>query len=130
MSLSSEFWFWLILILLSFNYVFNNILEYLNDKNWNTKIPNSLKNFYKKKDYELAKKYKIEKSKLSFILNSFNFFLTFIVLYFQGFGYLNNLLNLKIENVFYQSLSFFFILFIINFIITLPFNIFSTFYIE
>ena len=130
MSLSSEFWFWLILILLSFNYVFNNILEYLNDKNWNTKIPNSLKNFYKKKDYELAKKYKFEKSRLSFILNSFNFFLTFIVLYFQGFGYLNNLLNLKIENVFYQSLSFFFILFIINFIITLPFNIFSTFYIE
>ena len=39
MSLSHEFWFWLIIILLSFNYIFNNILEYLNDNNWNTKIP-------------------------------------------------------------------------------------------
>ena len=107
MSLSHEFWFWLIIVLLSFNYIFSNILEYLNDKNWNTKIPNSLKNFYKKNDYELAKKYKVEKSKLSFVLNSFNFFLTFIVIYFNGFGYLNNFLDLKIENVFYQSLSFF-----------------------
>ena len=130
MSLSHEFWFWLIIILLSFNYIFNNILEYLNDNNWNTKIPNTLKNFYKKKDYELAKKYKVEKSKLSFILNSFNFFLTFILIYFNGFGYLNNYLDLKIENVFYQSLSFFLIIFVINFIISLPFNIYSTFHIE
>ena len=130
MSLSHEFWFWLIIILLSFNYIFNNILEYLNDNNWNTKIPNTLKNFYKKNDYELAKKYKVEKSKLSFILNSFNFFLTFILIYFNGFGYLNNYLDLKIENVFFQSLSFFFIIFVLNFIISLPFNIYSTFHIE
>ncbi len=130
MSLSHEFWFWLILILLSFNYIFNNVLEYLNDRNWNTKIPNTLKKFYKKDDYELAKNYKIEKSKLSFILNTFNFFLTFSVIYFNGFGYLNNFLNLKIENIFYQSLSFFFILFLVNFIISIPFNIYSTFYIE
>ena len=130
MSLSHEFWFWLIIFFLTFNYIFSNILEFLNDKNWNTKIPNSLKNFYKKNDYELAKKYKVEKSKLSFILNSINFFLTFSVIYFNGFGYLNNFLDLKIENVFYQSLSFFFIIFLFNFIISLPFSIYSTFHIE
>ena len=78
----------------------------------------------------MAKKYKVEKSKLSFVLNSFNFFLTFIVIYFNGFGYLNNFLDLKIENIFYQSLSFFFIIFVLIFIISLPFSIYSTFYIE
>ena len=74
MSLSHEFWFWLIIVLLSFNYIFSNILEYLNDKNWNTKIPNSLKNFYKKNDYELAKKYKVEKVNCHLFLTHLIFF--------------------------------------------------------
>ena len=74
MSLSHEFWFWLIIVLLSFNYIFSNILEYLNDKNWNTKIPNSLKNFYKKMIMSWQKNIKLKKVNCHLFLTHLIFF--------------------------------------------------------
>ena len=49
--MSTESWFFIIIGLVIFNYLFSNILDYLNHKNWKDDIPNELKGFYKKEKY-------------------------------------------------------------------------------
>ena len=47
--MAPEGWFLIIMGLVIFNYLFSNILDYLNHKNWKDEIPSELKDFYDKK---------------------------------------------------------------------------------
>ena len=51
-------WLLLLIFLVSLNYIFSTILEYINDNNWKDYIPKSLKDFYDKDKYKKAKEYK------------------------------------------------------------------------
>ena len=50
--MSTESWFFIITGLVIFNYLFSNILDYINHKNWKDDIPNELKDFYEKEKYK------------------------------------------------------------------------------
>lgn len=137
--MTSEFWFLIIIGLVIFNFLFSNILDYVNHKNWKDKIPPELEDFYDKEKYKKAKLYSISKSKIGLLSSIISFLFVISLLVFNGYGFLNQLvysdsLNLflpfEINTSFARSGVFFLILFILNSLISIPFSYYNTFIIE
>ena len=137
--MTSEFWFLIIIGLVIFNFLFSNILDYINHKNWKDKIPPELEDFYDKEKYKKAKLYSISKSKIGLLSSIISFLFVISLLVFNGYGFLNQLvysdsLNLflpfDINTSFARSGVFFLILFILNSLISIPFSYYNTFIIE
>ena len=137
--MTSEFWFLIIIGLVIFNFLFSNILDYINHKNWKDKIPPELEDFYDKEKYKKAKLYSISKSKIGLLSSIISFLFVISLLVFNGYGFLNQLvysdslnlfLPLEINTSFARSGVFFLILFILNSLISIPFSYYNTFIIE
>ena len=137
--MASEVWFLIIIALVIFNYLFSNILDYLNHKNWKDEIPKELKDFYDKKKYKQAKLYAISKNKIGLLSSTISFLLVVSLLVFNGYGYIDQLVNssslnlflpFEINTSFTESGIFFLILFTLNLIISIPFSYYNTFIIE
>ena len=105
--MTPENWLLLIIFLVLFNYFFSTILEYINDKNWNSTIPKAMENFYAKDKYERARKYSIERGKVSFISSSLSMILVVFLLWFKGYGYIDSFISNKYDGLFIQSGLFF-----------------------
>ena len=127
--MSTESWFFIIIGLVIFNYLFSNILDFLNHKNWKDDIPNELKGFYKKEKYKKAKDYSVSNNKIGFLSNTLSFAVVFSLLFFNGYGLINELVS-SFETNFIKSGLFFLILFLLNTLISLPFSYYNTFVIE
>jgi len=130
MNLTAEFWYWFFIGLILFNYVFSNILELINSKNWKTHIPDEVKDFYDEKKYNKAREYKIETGRISFFSGTISFLISFGLIWFKGFGYISNYIDLNFNSAFIKTSVFFLFFYLINFIISIPFSYYSTFYIE
>ena len=63
--LSSEIILNIFIVLVIFNFLFTTVLDFLNDKNWKDEIPDDLKYFYDSVTYLKAKRYKIERGRLT-----------------------------------------------------------------
>ena len=116
--------------LVIFNFVFTTVLDYINDKNWKDEIPDDLKDFYDTDSYVKAKKYKIERGRLSSISGLFNLIFTLLMLYFFGYGFISDYATSLSDSVIIQSSVFFMIFYLFTFIIGIPFSYYSTFVIE
>ena len=127
--MSTESWFFIIAGLVIFNYLFSNILDYLNHKNWKDEIPFELKDFYEKERYEKAKNYAISKNKISLYSSTLSFLLIICLLFFNGYGLLDRFVS-QYDSSFIKSGLFFLILYVINTLISLPFSYYNTFVIE
>ncbi len=130
MNLTAEFWYWFFIGLILFNYVFSNILELINSKNWKTHIPDEVKDFYDEKKYNKAREYKIETGRISFFSGTISFLISFGLIWFKGFGYISNYIDLNFDSAFLKTSVFFLFFYLINFIISIPFSYYSTFHIE
>ena len=128
--MTPENWLLIIICLVLFNYFFSTILEYINDKNWKTDIPKNMNAFYAKEKYEKARKYSIEKGKISFISSTFSLILVLLLLWFEGYGFIDSFISTKYDALFIQSGLFFLALMILNDLIKLPFEYYFTFIIE
>ena len=137
--MASEVWFLIIIALVIFNYLFSNILDYLNHKNWKDEIPKELKDFYDKKKYKQAKLYALSKNKIGLLSSTISFLLVVSLLVFNGYGYIDQLVNssslnlflpFEINTSFTESGIFFLILFTLNLITSIPFSYYNTFIIE
>ncbi len=137
--MTAQLWFFIIISLVIFNYLFSNILDYINHRNWKDEIPNELKDFYDKEKYKKAKNYALSKNKIGLFSSSISFLLVISLLFFNGYGIIDQFANsdffklfesLKINSSFIQSGVFFLILFILNSIISIPFSYYNTFVIE
>jgi STE24 endopeptidase len=137
--MATQLWFFIIVSLVVFNYLFSNILDYVNHRNWKDEIPNELKDFYNKEKYKTAKDYALSKNKIGLFSSSISFLFIMSLLLFNGYGYIDQLVSsdilksflpFDINSSFAQSGLFFFILFILNSIISIPFSYYNTFIIE
>ena len=103
----AESWLYLIIGLVIFNYLFNTVLNFVNDKNWKSEIPDSMKDFYEKEKYLKAKAYSKEKGAIGFISSTISLLITVSLLYFEGYGWLSNLIANHYNIPFLQSALFF-----------------------
>ena len=137
--MATQLWFFIIVSLVVFNFLFSNILDYVNHRNWKDEIPNELKDFYNEEKYKIAKNYAISKNKIGLFSSSVSFLFIISLLIFNGYGFIDQLVSsdilksflpFDINSSFAQSGLFFFILFILNSIISIPFSYYNTFIIE
>ena len=137
--MTAQLWFFIIISLVIFNYLFSNLLDYINHRNWKDEIPNELKDFYDKEKYKKAKNYALSKNKISLFSSSLSFLLVISLIVFNGYGIIDQFVSfnltksfdsLQISSNFIQSGVFFLTLFILNSIISIPFSYYNTFVIE
>ena len=137
--MTAQLWFFIIISLVIFNYLFSNLLDYMNHRNWKDEIPNELKDFYDKEKYKKAKNYALSKNKISLFSSSLSFLFVISLIVFNGYGIIDQFVSssisrffasLQISSNFIQSGFFFLILFILNSFISIPFSYYNTFVIE
>ena len=137
--MTTQLWFFIIISLVVFNYLFSNILDYINHKNWKDEIPHELKDYYNLEKYKKAKHYALTKNRIGLLSSSISFLFIISLLAFNGYGVIDRFVNSNIfvsflptdNNLsFIQSGVFFSILFILNSIISIPFSYYKTFIIE
>ncbi|MEQ8425116.1 MAG: M48 family metallopeptidase, partial [Cyclobacteriaceae bacterium] len=112
------------------SYLFDQILDYLNLKAQRKEIPEEIASFYDKEKYYRSLDYHKDQQRFSFITSAFSFVLSFGMLVFGGFGWLDSLLRNYFDNEIFLALGFFGVIIVVSDILTLPFQWYSTFVIE
>lgn len=121
----------LILIGLSVaNYGFDILLEVLNLKEGKKPLPSEAEGIYETEKYKKSINYQAVQTKFGFISGAFSFLISILFLALGGFGWLNNLLLPYLSDDSFRALAFFGILFIVSDIMSIPFQLYSTFVIE
>ncbi|NJM24697.1 MAG: M48 family metallopeptidase [Bacteroidia bacterium] len=119
-----------ILAIVAISYLFDQALDYINLKAQRTDVPAEVATFYDKDKYLKSLEYHRELTRFSFLTSAFSFALSFCMLYFGGFGWLDTWVRNFTEHQILLALGFFGSLMLASDIITLPFQIYSTFVIE
>ena len=128
--MNTEYWLYLIIGLVFFNYLFSTVLDYINDKNWRDQIPPLMKDYYDKDKYLKAKNYAKDKGKISLISSTLSTLITILFLAFKGYGWLDSIIANYYDIPFLQSGLFFLTLFILSDVVSIPFSCYNTFVIE
>ena len=128
--MNSEILFSIIVTLVVANQLFSYLLDYLNISYRNRALPPELEDVYDKQQYQKQQAYEIERTRFSFWASLLSVSSILIMLFFDGFAFLDNFLREFTSNEITISLSFFGILLFASNILSLPFSIYSTFVIE
>lgn len=120
----------IILALVIASFVFDTVLTWLNLRSQPADIPDSVAAFYDRSKYRKSLEYHKHRTNFSFVTSTFSFLLSVLMLYFGGFGWLDSWLRPIVPNEILLALVFFGVLAIASDILTLPFQIYSTFVIE
>lgn len=121
---------YIILIISIVSYLFDQLLDYLNLKAQRTDIPDDIAAFYDRSKYLKSLEYHKALTNFSFFSDAFSFLLSFGMLLLGGFGWLDNLLRVYVENEVLLALAFFGVLMLVSDILSLPFQLYTTFVIE
>lgn len=122
--------FWLIIAILLFDFIFEKILDWLNYKNMKVEIPEELKGIYEEEKYRKSQQYEKVTTLFSLVTSTFSLFLILLMLFGGGFGFLDNWVRSITESIYLRTLIFFGTLGLVFDLISLPFQIYSTFVIE
>lgn len=130
MSLSSEAILQIILAIVVVSYVFDQLLDYINLRAQRTDIPKEIEAFYEKEKYLKSLAYHKELTHFSFITSGISLVLSVLMLYLSGFGLIDAWLRPFFDNDILLALAFFGTLMFVSDILTIPFQLYSTFVIE
>ena len=128
--MSAQAWLYIFIFLIIFNFSFSSILDYINDKNWNDEIPESLKDYYDKERYLKAKEYKKARGKISLISSLMSIVITLAILMSGFYGIVSDYIFEIYSSSFLHSGFFFLFFYLINLFVSIPISYYSTFVIE
>jgi STE24 endopeptidase len=120
----------IIISITTLSYLFDQVLDYINLKSQRTDIPQEVASFYDRDRYLRSLDYHRERTNFSFITSAAGFAGTLLMLAFGGFGWVDQILRQFISNDIVLTLVFFGVLMVSSDILTLPFQLYSTFVIE
>ena len=112
------------------SYFFDQLLEFINLKALRLDIPDEIATFYDRDRYVRSLDYHKDLTRFSFISSAFSFLLSIGMLLGGGFGWLDDVLRQYIQHDILLALAFFGILVLASDLLTLPFQLYSTFVIE
>ena len=121
---------YILLAIITINYIFETILELLNLSYRNKEIPKILDDIYDHERYKKAMNYEKESSIFSIVKSTFFYILTLCAFLFGAFALLHDISMTLSNNPIIISLTFFGLLFFVWYLISLPFSYFHTFVIE
>jgi len=128
--MTSTIIFSIIITIILFDFVLDRVLDYLNDKSRKSGVPNELEGLYDREKYNKMQAYNGEKSKFGNFSSAFSVLLILIMLFFDGFAYLDDVVRARSENPITISLLFFGVIAIGSDLLAMPFSLYSTFVIE
>lgn len=112
------------------SYLFEQLLEYINLKAMRTDIPDEIALFYDRERYVKSLNYHQEFTRFSFFSSAFSFVVAMAMLLGGGFGWLDEMLRTYIDHQIGLALAFFALLMLASDLLSLPFQLYSTFVIE
>ena len=122
--------FYILIAILIISFVVDKILDSLNAKHFNDKIPVALADVYDEEAYKKSQAYKKENAKFTNLTSTFSILLTLGFFFLDGFKYVDNFARSISENPIVIALIFFGIIMIGSDILTTPFSYYKTFVIE
>ncbi|MEN8186997.1 MAG: M48 family metallopeptidase [Bacteroidota bacterium] len=120
----------IIIVILVIDFIFDKIIDHLNAKHYNDKIPAELNDVYSEEEYYKSQDYKNENHKFSVITSIFSFLVMIAFFYAKGFAFVDDLARNITDNEIFTGLIFFGIIMLASDIITTPFSFYQTFVIE
>ena len=128
--MESQDLFYVILLVILANYLFESWLSWLNSRDSNKELPQELKDVYDQEKYEKAKHYERVRNRFSLISSTFSLITLLVMLGLSGFSWLHYTLISWIHNPLYLPLAYFGVLVLAVNILNLPFTLYSIFVIE
>ena len=128
--MNSDSILYLIVAITAVSYVFDQFLDYINLNAQRREIPDEIAAFYDRTRYLKSLDYHKELTRFSFLTSAVGFIGSLLMLLLGGFGWLDGMLRTVIHNDMLLALSFFGVLVLASDILTLPFQLYSTFVIE
>lgn len=128
--MTAELLFALIVVFILAGFFLDRILSWLNVKNWRPEIPKEMQDFYEEEKYLQARAYEKTGNNFSLISSSFSLLLILLMLFLNGFAYVDNLVRQWTENTYALPLIYFGLLFMASDLLSLPFSLYHTFVIE
>lgn len=122
--------FYIILVILVFDYCFDRFMDYLNASRWSNQLPGELKGIYDEEKYRKSQNYARENMRMGIITSSLSFVLVIGMLVFGGFGWLDQYIRQFTQHPVTMALLFFAVLGLASDILSTPFDIYHTFVIE
>jgi len=122
--------FYIIIGVIVFDFILDQILDYLNARNQKSTLPDELKGIYDEEKYLKSREYEKTNYKFSIIISTFNFILILGFISFSGFGFVDHIARSFSVNYIIIALLFFGIIVFVSDIIHIPFNLYDTFVIE
>ncbi len=93
-------------------------------------MPKELEGIYDEEKYAKSQKYGKANTRFSYITGAFSFVLVMLMFFLGGFAYIDDIARSYTDNQIIIALIFFAILMFVNDILSIPFEIYSTFVIE
>jgi len=128
--LRAETVFILIVAILIADFILERILSFLNYKSLGQAVPDELKGTYDEEKYAKQQKYEKENIRFSVISSVFSSILIFLMLFFDGFAFVDSFARSISADPVLSALIFFGILLITFDLINSPFEIYDIFVIE
>lgn len=128
--ISADSFFVIILVVIAFNYLLEQFLDYLNSRNWSDVLPDELAGIYNADEYRKSQNYTKAKQRISTILSTLSVLLILSLLHFEGFVLIDDFLRTFTENQILLGLLFFGVIGFAADILSLPFSLYNTFVIE
>ena len=128
--MTAEFLFYIILGIVCADFIFDQVLDYLNSKKFNDPVPELLSDVYNEEAYKKSQNYKKDTNRISQLSSWLSFVGILLFLIFDGFAFVDNLAREFSSNPILVALIFFGIIMLASDIVSTPFSYYSTFVIE
>ncbi len=122
--------FYIIIAIILLDFIFGQVLDYLNSTMWSDKLPEAFEGFYDPEKYKKSQEYFKENQKFGHISSGFNLVLILLMLFLGGFALVDSWATSISVNPILSALLFFGILGIAMDILGTPFSLYDTFVIE
>ncbi|HET8861202.1 M48 family metallopeptidase [Marivirga sp.] len=130
MLIPADQFFTIIILVVVLDYALNTIIDLLNLKKANSKLPLDLKDYFDEEKYQRAIQYQRVNTKFGLWSGFSSFLIMLLVLLFGVLGDLDAFVRSQFDSVISQTLAFFGIIYILNDIWNIPWQWYSTFHIE
>jgi len=122
--------FYIIIAIISINFIIDKILDALNAKHYKDQLPEELQDVYDEDEYKKSQRYKASNYRFGILTSTFSFVLTLAFFFLDGFAFVDQLARQITDHKILVTLIFFGIIMIGSDILTTPFSYYKTFVIE
>jgi len=122
--------FYVIIAIILLETFFDFILGELNRKSWCNHVPDLLKDVYPEDKFQQQKKYRLVNYQFDMIISIISLVFILLFLWYEGFKWIDELIFQYNTPPFLNSLIFFAVIGLASVLLSLPFSIYETFFIE